>query len=222
MLLRIINLPVFDDHSTISRTTHDRLWSAMRLHFPLTKTSFLYSTFVPGQMRDNSIFAEQFLSRLIVSSETCSRTSFDISGFLKKLFKKKKKMKSRFSKYFSRKKPKDIEKSTQLRLKYSCTTLTKHSLERFLDPILLWERINRCVIHFRNDFENIRRTNHFIERYIIVPLHKHSEEVGTRETFSVNIVCQSWTGEIEWKYSAWFEGIEFCELMPITTDKAAS
>lgn len=40
-------------------------------------------------MRDNSIFAEQFFSRLIVSSETCSRTSFDIFGFLIAVQKKK-------------------------------------------------------------------------------------------------------------------------------------
>lgn len=57
--------------------------------------------------------------------------------------------------------------------------------------------------------------------------NKHSEEVGTRD---VHIIRQSWTGlnklsENIQPDSMERAGIEFCELMPITsksTDKAAS
>lgn len=125
MLLRIINLPVFDDHSTWNDTrstliSHEASLPIYQNIFPLFNVCTWSNDERQQHIRGTIFFSTDSLKRNLFAYLVRYLWVFNRCS-------KKKKMKSRFSKYFSRKKPKDIEKSTQLRLKYSCTTLTKHS-----------------------------------------------------------------------------------------------
>lgn len=159
MLLRI-NLLVLDDHSS-----NDQLWSAMRLHFPFTKTSFLLQRLYLVKWETTAYSRNNFFF-----FSTGSSTSDTRYLWIFILLEKRWETKSRFG---NRTNPKILEKkSTQLRFKRFLYNFD--ILGTFLDPILPWKGnfVTLFIFLFRNFWNDLKIFIFiFIRRifYIYVP-----------------------------------------------------